>query len=357
MRSRSRAAVAAFLMAFVSAPAAAQGQQATQTVVDDMGRSVTVPLPITRAAVFNLYNVEFFRAVGGIDVVVGIDRGPLGSPGYFPSFSEANVVGQGQAAPNYEAIVAADPDVVIFPRNGAWEEATQQLAPFGIPVMVITGWDTLDHAENLRLVGQLVGEEERAEEVVEFYEHYMELLDERLAGVEPRTVYLEKVPSLYTAIPGSGWHDMIIEGGGINIFGDVDITQQPANRGTVHQFQVDPETIVAADPAVIVKLALGDAIYPPAEPGVLADLANEILMRPGWSSIDAIENNEVYAITSFSAGISSKMVGALHIAKALYPDLFEDLDIDEVIRIWLEEFQGVPFETGYFYPAAPASED
>lgn len=129
----------------------------TAVFVDDVGREILLPVPLSRVVVFNRYTTEFIRAIAGMRVVVGFDVDLRKSGSYWPGAEATMVVGQAQsnAAPNYEAIVKTTPDVVFFARNGPWEEASRVLAPFGIPVFVITGWDVLKHEQNVDLLGRL----------------------------------------------------------------------------------------------------------------------------------------------------------------------------------------------------------
>ncbi len=328
--------------------AAGSAHAETKTFTDDSGRQVEIQVPVERAAIFNRYNVEFFRAVGAMGAVIGMDSNAADNPGYWPDFDMANVIGAGQSEPNYEAIVELDPDVVVLPRNGVWEEMVEKMEPFGIPVMVITGWDTLQHVDNTLLVGEMTDRLERAKEVAAFYQDNMKMMAERLDGVEPRSVYLEQNASpLVTPIPGSGWHDMITVGGGRNIFGDVDIENEPAGRGSVHSFQVDAEEILVSDPEAIVKLAV--RTYIPSSQKDYADIATEIAARPGWSSLSAANNNEIHVVSGFAAGAVSKMIGSAFIAKALHAELFEDLDPEDLMRRWIEDFQGLSYEGPYSY--------
>ncbi|WP_050528436.1 ABC transporter substrate-binding protein [Pseudorhodobacter aquimaris] len=228
-----------------------------ETIIDDVGRSVEVDLPIKRAVIFNRYSVEFARAIGAIDQVVGTGASTFRDPDYWPQFTQDNVVGQGQNDLNYEAIIAKNPDLVILPRNGVYEEAARQLEPFGIPVMVITAWDTLKHVENVELMSRLFGHEEQAARLVNYYTGYHKLLADRLQGVPAVPVYLEEKRPLVTVTQGSGWHDMIAAGGGANVFGDIVIENEAAARGNPNAFTIDPEEIVQRAPAMIVKLEPG----------------------------------------------------------------------------------------------------
>ena len=115
--------------------AAGPGAADIVEITDDLGRKVELDLPVDRVAVFNPWNAELFRAIASADLLVGLDKGTAANPGYWPGRLQAAVIGQNQAEPNYEAIVELRPDVLVIPRNGAWEDAEAQLAPFGIPVV------------------------------------------------------------------------------------------------------------------------------------------------------------------------------------------------------------------------------
>lgn len=317
---------------------------------DDLGREIALPVPVTRVVVFNRYTTEFIRAIAGMDVVVGFDVDVQKSGAYWPNVTSAMVVGQAQsnAAPNYEAIVATRPDVVFFARNGPWEEASRVLAPFDIPVFVITGWDVLKHEENVTALGRIFDRVPQAERLNAFYRHYRDLLRTRLAGVTRKRVYIEEVGDYKALLKGSGWHDMVESGGGINVFGDINILDQPTTRGTVQGFDTDAEEILTRRPDVLIKLYSNQhiAIDEPAAQEVL----RRFVARPGFRDLTAVASRQVYSLSYYHASACSKIVGALQIAKWLHPERFTDVDPDEAMRAWLEDFQGVP-APGHYWSA------
>jgi iron complex transport system substrate-binding protein len=89
------------------------------------------------------------------------------------------------------------------------------LAPFGIPVFVITGWDLLKREENVTPIGRLFGRPERAASLNAFYRGYRDLLTRRLEGVARKRVYIEEVGDDKALLKGSGSHDMGGIGGGM----------------------------------------------------------------------------------------------------------------------------------------------
>ena len=339
-RALALAGVAALFAAL--APVASAAPARTLSFRDDLGRSITLALPVRRAIVFNSFTTEFIRAVAGMGVVVGVDQGVVREHAYWPTVTPSMLAGDDQATPNYEAIVALRPDVVFFPRNGDWIKASRVLAPFHIPVVVITGWDALKQEENVSLIGGIFEQPARAARLNAFYRHYKDLLAQRLKGVKRRRVYLEQTAGPnYSPIPGSGWHDMIQEAGGDNIFGDVRFGDQSATRGSVHAFPVDPEQILARKPELIVKLE--PMQYQPVTQAAAVRMLQSIAARPGYATLPAVQSGQVYYLSNYMGNASSKIIGALQIAKWLYPARFADVDPSAAMRTWLETFQGVRY--------------
>ena len=87
----------AIFLCFGTAAYALAGQI---TITDDLGREVSLNVPIKRAVVFNKYNAEFFRAVGGTQVLVGIGQGTHKLTNYWPGLSKDAIAGQNQRTPN-----------------------------------------------------------------------------------------------------------------------------------------------------------------------------------------------------------------------------------------------------------------
>ena len=326
-----------------TAEASAEASAGETTVfVDDIGREVELSLPVTRACVANRYNNELIRAVGAGDCVVGVDIYTSQDSVYWPRFGEEETFGKDEY--DYEKIIALDPQVLVVPKNGVIEESIEKLEPFGIQVVVITGWDNSDVPKQIRLCGELFGREDEAEELVQFYQEPVDYISRQLEQVKERkTVYWEYGGDYTTCIPGTsndGWHNMILMAGGENIFGDASLAGK----------DIDPEQILEADPDLIVKIYAGEVVgnsgvftAPPQEE--FAGKARTMLERPGWKDLTAVKEGNFYLNTAFMSGGLGKMVGAAYMAKWLYPELMTDLDPDQIFADWMA-YQG-------FTPNAP----
>ena len=322
----------------------ATGAAETETIVvtDDQDREVTIEGPVERAVVINSYGNEFVRAIGAGDTVVGVDRTSLDRLPYLP-VEDGAIVAEGLDQLNYEAIAELEPDVVVLPRNAVWQEAAQQLEGFDIPVVVATAWDAQAVDETITLLGELFGEEEGAAEVLAFQDEIDAVLQESLAGVEPRSVYLETVDPYLTVLPGSGFHDMIEAAGGTNVFSDA------SGGDAQEELTVDPAEVVLREPDLVFH-----EFEPSATPNDrFAALREEIAARPGWGGLDAVAEDRVAVANGWATSALGKSIGTLYLASWLHPEALADVDPDAYLEQWVTQFQDTGFDSAQDYVQGP----
>lgn len=304
------------------------------TVTDDQGREVVIDGPVERAVVLNSYANEFVRAIGAGDTVVGVDRSSLNRLPYL-EITDDEVIAEGLDQINYEAVAALEPDVVVLPRNAVWQEAAEQLEGFGIPVVVATAWDYAVFDDTVDLLGEVFGAEQEADEFQAFADEIQEVVAERVEGLDTVPVYWETAEPYLTVLPGSGFHAIIEAAGGENVFAE-------AGGGDVQQeITVDPAEVVTRDPAVIVHEY--EPAATPTEASAFAATRDELTSRPGWSAIQAIEDDQVYVANGWATSAIAKSIGALYLATWLHPEAFEDVAADAYLERWVTEFQGTDF--------------
>ncbi len=332
-----------------------EAPKAKITVTDGDGKTWTFDEPIKTAVVFDRYNTEVFRAVGAYDVMVGVNKGAVDSyPEYWPGIGDTiQYVGQ-KCCSDYdvELIAQMKPDAVFCSSLGEYEAMRDQLANFDIPVIVINAWIPSEYYDYIDLVGKVTGKEERANEFIAFCKDAMKAVNDGLATIpedQRKTVYFENNGEYKTSLVGSGWHDMLVSAGGINIFGDIVFTDADKSKGSTHSYLVDPEAILEADPDVLIDNIYSTKIHNQLEATVKLEeneLKNELkdfVNRPGWSNLKAVKNNEVYGFTSFLGNANSKLIAIMYISKWLYPETFTDLDPDAYLAQWCNYmgFEGI----------------
>ena len=241
------------LVTIMSCPAYAEDIK----VVDGDGMEYTFTEPIKSAVVYDRYNTELFRAVGATDLMVGVDQNAVDTyPQYWDGVGKTlDIVGQNCTDFNVEKIVTLNPDAVFTSSLGEYENMREQLADFDIPVLVVNAWIPSEYYDYIQLVGDVTGNSEQAEEYIDFCKSAMETVTTGLENIpeeERKTVYFENNGENKTCLPGSGWNDMIVSAGGINIFGDIDYETADQTKGNTSAYEIDPEAILDANPDVII---------------------------------------------------------------------------------------------------------
>ena len=312
------------------------------TLTDDQGREVTLPGPAQTAVVVNSYSNEFVRAIGAGDRVIGVDRASLDRLPYL-ELSEEQVIAEGLDQLNYEAIAELAPDVVILPRNAVWQEALEQLSAFDIPVVIATAWDTEVVDETLTLLGEVFGLEDGASAVLDLRAEIAGILEDRLGDVEPVPVYFETVEPYLTTLPGSGFHAMILDAGGTNIFDDA------SGGDAQEELTVDPSEVVLRDPQFVMH-----EFEPSAEPvDRFAALREDLDGRPGWSGLNAVAEGRVAIANGWATSALGKSIGAVYLASWLHPEQMEGVDPDEYLERWVSEFQDTELSAPADYVQGP----
>ncbi len=330
---------------------------AKPTVIEDvLGRKVTIDAPAKRVLLG--FYIEDYFAVGGdasFDHLAGI------SSGWFmksrPAIWDMYVAKKPQLAnvPNVgnvqdqtfsmEKVLASKPDVVILAdwQYQALGAEVARLDQAKIPVVVIDyNAQTLQrHLASTRILGQVTGETARAEKIAKNYEQVIATITDRIAKAkQPKPkIYIElgdKGPVEYSYTYGKNmWGAMADLAGGDNIAAPFVKTW-----GAIH-----PEQFLASKPDVVMIAGYESVISPTAmQVGQNIDAKNVqqrlagFTQRAGWADVPAVKNHRVFAV--YHGATRSIMDAALiqYVAKALYPNLFTDLNPQATYLKFYEEY-------------------
>lgn len=326
------------------------------TVKDLRDREVTIKEPAKRILLG--FNYEDYMAVtgpGAMDKVVAVSLTPWKDwrPEQYAAYTKAipsitNLIDVGDTETgtfSVEKVIAARPDLAIL---AAWQydalgETAKQLDAAGIPLVVIDyNAQTVEkHVQSTLILGKVMGEEKRAEQLAEEYRQTMDDVLSRVAKAGPskKKVYVElgkKGPDEIGNTYGKGmWGGVIDMLGGINIA-----------KGQIENWgPLNPEYVLTQKPDIIV-ITGSEWVGSPAAVllgfGADKNLANKrlgaYLGRPGWSDLPAVKTGDVHAIYHGGARTLSDFIYVQYLAKALYPEAFSDLDPDTEIRSFYEKW-------------------
>lgn len=252
----------------------------TIQLTDSLGREVTLDGPVETVVAEQPSHAEILYALGEEDALVG--RGSYVD--YPEEVLEVPDVGSGQDI-NYEAIIQQDPDVVFMGQMGDPDQEFSQLEDAGITVMVVHA-ETLDEVyETIDLMGTVMGAEDEADNVVadmqSTFEEYSAMADEQVAEGEEPSVYFEISPlefGLWTAGTETFMHEMAEILNMNNVFDDIQGFSE-----------VSEEQVLDRNPEYIVTTTMDAEGFDPVD---------EILNRPGWENVAAIQNENVFMADS-----------------------------------------------------------
>lgn len=288
------------------------------TITDVVGNTITLEKPATKLV--GTHNPTMNTAVilgGGGKYIAGFGNKKMASGLYsyvFPELEEVTQIGKGKEI-NFEECITQGADLAILPERFASQ--VDQFAEVGITAAVVLpnkeSYETI--VSSLEMVGALVGEDERAAEIIAFFEGKLSEAKEITATIEesPKALYLGGSSALSVANGVMLQSVMLETVGAQNVAKDVE--------GEGDFVEVSVEQIIEWNPEVI---------YVPVFASYTVD---DVLNDPAWSEIDAVKEGRVYqfpsALEPWDYPTPSAAMGLTWLIQNLYPELYT---MDEVVE-------------------------
>ena len=239
------------------------------TVVDDAGRTVSLPHAATRVVSLAPSITELLFAIGAGDHVVGRTTWCK----YPPAAIRVPVVGDG-LNPSVEAIAARQPDLVVLYRSALTEAAARRLADLGVPALMLQHDRLEDLGRTARLLGRLTGRAAAGDSLAQVLDSVLAQAAPPRAVSRPRLAFVvwDDPPMV---IGGGSYLDQIAGlAGADNVFHDLGSASAT----------VGLETIAARDPDWVATLTDSSQHEPPWA------------TRPAWRVIRAVREHRFLAL-------------------------------------------------------------
>ncbi|GGG11647.1 ABC transporter substrate-binding protein [Paenibacillus abyssi] len=264
------------------------------TMVDVTGTEIVFEQAPTMVVTLVPSATETLFAVGAGEEVIGVDEWSN-----YPEEAAAKPK-IGDLTTNIESVSAMNPDLVVASASMN-AQAIEQLRALGVTVFASnpkTLDETIAHIEE---IGVIMNKQEQASAVAEEMRAVKQQVVEAVKDAPKKRVYLEFSPG-YSVGKGEFLDELLTLAGGENIAGDQE-----------GWFQIDAETVLQSNPEVI--------IYP--DMGEDKTILELIQSRPGWDQIDAVKNDQVFAVANDPlVRVGPRLTdGLLEMAKAIHPDL------------------------------------
>jgi cobalamin transport system substrate-binding protein len=282
-----------FLFAFIAQPAVSLS---LHVVTDQTGRQVNVPDHPHRLISLAPSITETLYALGLGDRIVG-DTTYCDYP---PQARLKPHVGA-LLNPSLEKIVALKPDLVLGTADSNRRETADQLERLGIPLYGLAAHSVKDTLSSIEVLGQVLGQEAPARQLVTSLGHRVEAVQGRVANLpRPKVLFVVWYQPLITAGPHSFIADAIRIAGGDSIAGD--LAADWPRLGLEDALHRDPD---------IILFSKSESFSPALD---------EFQNLPGWKDFRAVKNHRLYFVSDTINRPSPRLIDALEeVAHILHP--------------------------------------
>lgn len=321
--------------------ASSEGKAAlTRTIVDQVGHTVHLPEKIERVVIASVWPLaSVYCQMFGTDKLVGLDPAIVSAAENSMLIKIAPDIGTIETGfskngnLNAEELLALDPDVVLYASGvmADYDIATQAGIPavgFSLSIKDYNAVETI-HTWIEQLAAVMGVEPGDNSRYMEYGRRIQQLVADRIATVpeeqRPRAMFIHRYDNATLAVPGTGtWADYWITASGArNVGAD--------NAGTP---SVSMEQVYSWNPDRIYITNFNDALP--------EDLYSNALGGHDWSAVKAVQDQQVKKIPLgiyrwYVTNTDSPLM-LLWMAKQHHPDLFADIDMDQVTADFYKEF-------------------
>jgi iron complex transport system substrate-binding protein len=323
------------LLVFVSVLLVAPCASA-RTVVDAMGRTVTIPETVERVICSGSGSLRLLTYLGAQDLIVAVDsiekRGAQVDARPYaianPQFKDYPLFGEFRGFDNPELIVGLDPQpqVILKTYATSGHDPIQLQEKTGIPVVVVN-YGNLTHGRAdlnaaLRIMAEVVGKAGRAEEVIAYFDAAEADLRRRAALVSEAAR-----PSCYVGglamRGGHGFRSTEPAYAPFAFLGARNVAASLATGAELSHADVSKEQIIVWDPEIVFLDVATTRLS-----GQASGL-EELRTDPAYAGLSAANKGRVYGVlpyNSYTQNFDSILANAYFIGKTLYPEAFADVE-------------------------------
>lgn len=307
----------------------------TRTVTNLDGSTIEVPAEVTGVAAIFGPSYERVVAVGAEDTIVcdgdfHIDGWPWSNVVY-RRINDVPGIPNAHSDLNVEDLVAQGVQVVFCFPNPEQAEAINNAGMVAVPSASTGAFR--DIADTITLYANVYGTEDalkRAEAYGAYFDETVEMVRERTAGLSDAdrpSVYLAYTDLLHGYGAKSDMVEVIDLAGGV--LASIDL------EGSSN-IEVTAEQLIAWNPDYVFVDHAGSSGNASAE-----DAIAEALATGDFNTMAAVQNDQVLVTPTgvffWDSGIQ-KILYLVYIAKTIHPDLFEDVDMKEMLVDFYAQF-------------------
>ncbi len=317
----------------------------TRTIIDHLGNEVVIPAEINTIVTTSITPMPsvYCMFAGSAERLIGMSPSSKAAAEnsllaeIMPEIKEVSTEFMTGGEVNVEELVAMNPDVVFC--SASKEDEYNKLKAAGLTVVAVSvsqwGSDSVETFEGwITLLGEVLGEEDKAAGITEYGREVYSMIQERVANVEeserPRVMFLYN------------YKDGVIKTSGNKHFGQywaeaagaVNVAQEHEASG----LEINMEQIYEWDPDMIFITNF--------VPYLAEDLYNNAGFEGhDWSVVRAVQEENVYkcplGVYRWYPPSSDTPLMLLWMAQTIYPELFEDINLEEEMKEYYKNFYNI----------------
>lgn len=257
-----------------------------------------------------------------------------------------------------ETVISRQPDLMIAQLRAkpslVQTGVLAKLEALHIPVVFVDY--ELHPVENtlpsIALLGKVMGETDRAQAYIDFYQQRLDMIHQRLANLSKKPlVFIEPIAGVGGLDNGccftharNGWGGLVEAAGGINIGSQL----LPGATGTI-----SVEKIISMNPDYYLmtgskRPGKGTAVIPfgyNVDPKEVQMAFNALLSRQGVSSIPAVVKGHTGAVYHHFYNNPYNIIAIEILSKTFYPEQFADVDPLADFHALIKQFTRIPDDT------------
>ncbi len=310
---------------------------ASIAVIDALGRTVRIPLPVRRIVSLNSDALEVLCILKAKGLVVGVDSHVARESRFWGDLAKKPKVGR-WSEPNLEKIASLVPDLVVAYSRWPGQVLEKKMGSFKIPVLRLDCYKINTLEREVSVLGRILNRQKEASRFCKWQHLYIKKIHKKIARITRHTtVYVESYTDFVSCGPDSGGDEMCALAGGHNI----------ATGLSLPYPRVTPEWVVSRNPDVIIKAAAYANGYSLKSPKPLNMRRDAILKRPAFSHVKAVKTGNVHVLDSSIWSGPRAIIGCAYMARWFYPKLFSDLNAEALHKEYFETFLGIPYQGIY----------
>lgn len=299
------------------------------TVIDYLGREVTIPKKIDRIACLYAFSGHVVTMLGDgnkiVAVVNGLKRDTLLTD-INTNIQNAIVPNRGDKI-NIEELAKVNPDLIFIQESTAKDEGEKRkLDEMKIPYLVVNFNSIKEQQQSISMIGKAIGKSEKAEKFNAFYNEMIQLVSKNIKNISQKNrirVYHSVNEATRTdpedSLP-SEW---------IKLAGAVNVSVGENLKAIDEKYFASLEQILLWDPDVILVNEDGVSDY--------------ILKNSQWQTLKSVKNKKVYQLPNgvsrwgHPGGLETPLA-IVWTAKTLYPEKFKDLNVEVITARFYKDF-------------------